>query len=282
MSAAWIGPVATAAVAPVVRARARPVLETGSLVAAGLALALAVVLASTTPTLLATGAAAVAGGLYLLFAAGFPPRRSDWVRLVVVAGFAWVLNAVFTAGTPAFLWGQRLPVSAAGARVGAETAIRLVALVVLFQGVVRTASPFEVVGGIERALSPLRRLGVRPDGLSVVTMVALRMAPDLTAEARRLAVQRALRGPWPGPDAPRKERERRLRIRLRDLPGVLVPLVLLALRRAEELAWALPARYYGLGPRTPARARAWRARDAIAVAAALAFLSWSAWSRARG
>lgn len=264
------------------RARARPLLETGSLVAAGFALALAVVLANTTPTLLVTGAAAVAGGLYLLVAAGFPLRRSDWIRLVVVAGFAWLLNAVFTAGTPAFAWGQRLPVTAEGARVGAETAIRLVALVVLFQGVVRTASPFEVVRGIERALSPLRRLGLRPDGLSVVSMVALRMAPDLTAEARRLAVQRALRGPWPGPDAPRRERERRLRIRLRDLPRVLVPLVLLALRRAEELAWALPARYYGLGPRTPARTRAWRARDAIAVAASLAFLFWSAWSRARG
>jgi energy-coupling factor transporter transmembrane protein EcfT len=134
---------------------------------------------------------------------------------------------------------------------------------------------------VERALAPWARARRGVGELLVVLLVALRLAPGLGAEARRLTVQRALRGDWPGPGAPARERRRRLALGLRQLPAVLVPLALLVLRRAEELAWALPARYYGLGVRTPPRPPRWRAREWAAVAAGVALLGWAAWARSR-
>ena len=244
------------------------VLATTALAAAAVALA-----PSGAPLALAATIAAL-GGLVLAGAGGVPaPSRREWLGLAVLAATGWLLNALFLAGSRAVIGGVTMPWSQAGAREGVFTAIRLVSIVLLFRGATRGISARSALD------LGARVFGRRARSAGVLLLVALRLAPTLGVEAERLQRQRALRGDSPGPAAPRAERERRLRMGVRDLSQVTLPLFLLTLSRAEELAWALPARYYGLGERTPPEATPWGARDGLAVTAAAALLAWVAWAR---
>jgi energy-coupling factor transporter transmembrane protein EcfT len=246
----------------------------GAVLAATALAATAVALAPAGVALVVAALVAVLTGLAMARAARVPaPGRREWLGLLFLAATAWLLNAVFLAGPRAVLGDLVLPWSVAGARTGVDTAIRLVGIVILFRGATRGVSAREAL-----ALSS-RLFGRRASSPGVLLLVALRLAPTLGVEAQRLQRQRALRGDWPGPAAPRAERERRLRLGVGDLSRVTLPLFLLTLSRAEELAWTLPARYYGLGERTPAEPTPWGARERIAVVATAALLAWAAWAR---
>jgi len=237
--------------------------------------ALAVALAPDGLPLAVVALVAATGSLALLGLAGAPlPGAREWAGLALLAFTAWLLNAVFRAGPRATLWGHAMPWSQAGAIAGKDTAVRLVALVLVFRALTRAITPRE-------ALALTGRLPAGPKGssLGVLLLVALRLAPSFENEARRLQWQRALRGDWPGPQSPRAEREKRLRVGVRDLAQITLPLFLLTLTRAEELAWALPARYYGLARRTPPAPRPWKSRDWLVVGLGVSLAAASAWSR---
>lgn len=272
----------TAAAALAGSTGARRVPGTGALLAGAALGSLGLALAPLGPALVFAAGACAAAGLWLRGATGHPAGARDLARVAALAAFAWALNAAFTPGPPAEFAGRALPVSAAGVRVGTATAVRLAALLLLFQGVVRAFSPLAALAALDGWLRPWRRPGGWATRLEVVLLVALRLAPGIETEAHRLSRQRALRGPWPGPGAPAAERRRRLALRLRDVPAVLVPLTLLVLRRAEELAWALPARYHGLASRTPPAPAPWGAAEWAALAAGAAVLAGAAWGWSLG
>lgn len=254
-------------------------LEARAVLLACALIALGVALAPAGPGLVLASVLAACAGLVLSRNSGNTLGPTAAGRLLLFAAIAFVLNAIFTPGPGLVLWGRELPLSRDGIRVGGETALRIVAMVLLFRGLVESVAPLAVVAAVERGLAPFRRLGLRTEKLAVVLMIAMQVAPSFATEARRLALQRALRRGWPGPAAPLAERRRRLRMRLRDLPAILVPLMGLALRRAEELAWALPARYFGEGERTPVPVTPWAGREWGTVATAAVFFAVSLWAR---
>jgi energy-coupling factor transporter transmembrane protein EcfT len=260
------------AFARVVRASA---LAAGAVIASAILAAMAVALAPRGPALWVVAGFAGAGALFLLTLSGNPlPSRREWSGLFLLGLTAWLLNALFRAGPRAVLAGHAMPWSEAGAIAGRDTAVRLVALVLVFRALTRAVSAREAL-----ALAGRLPSGPRGSSLGVLLLVALRLSPSLENEARRLQWQRALRGDWPGPMSPRAERERRLRVGVRDLAAVTLPLFLLTLTRAEELAWALPARYYGLARRTPPERVAWRGRDWALVGLGAALACAAAWTR---
>lgn len=250
-------------------------LPAGAVIASAIFAALAVALAPGGLPLFVVASLAAGGALALLVLAGAPlPSRREIVGLVVLGLTAWLLNALFRAGPRATLSGHTMPWSEAGAIAGWDTAVRLVAFVLVFRALTRAISAREAL-----ALAGRLPSGPRGSSLGVLLLVALRLAPSLENEARRLQWQRALRGDWPGPMSPRAEREKRLRVGVRDLTHVTLPLFLLTLTRAEELAWALPARYYGLGKRTPPEETAWSRRDWVLVGLGAGLAAGAAWSR---
>lgn len=248
-------------------------LETRAVLAAAALAALAVSIAPRGPVLAGVAAACVLAGAAAALSAGRRPPRA--LSLLTAAAIALVLNAVFTAGAPLVIAGRSWPVSAAGVAVGVDTALRLVALVTLFHGATSAVAPLEAVALLDRAARPLARFGVRHDAPAVLLLVTLRLWPVIEQEGARLVRQRALRAGWPGPGLDARARARRLRLGWRMLAALLVPLTLLVLRRAEQVAAALPARYYGLAPRTPAALRRWRGREwtVVTVAAAAVVLA---------
>src|SRR5262249_17437303 len=216
-------------------------LPAGAVIAASCLAAVAVALAPDGVAVAMVAGLAVAGAPALLAASPSPPpRRREIGGLIVLGLTAGLLNAVFRAGPRATLFGHAMPWSEAGAVAGRDTAVRLVAFVVVFRALTRAISAREAL-----ALTSKLPGGPQSASLGVLLLVALRLAPALENEARRLQWQRALRGDWPGPGAPRAVRAKKLKIGVKDLTQVTLPLFLLTLTRAEELAWALPARYYG-------------------------------------
>ena len=107
-----------------------------------------------------------------------------------------------------------------------------------------TTSTTQLTHGAESLLRPFRRFGLPAHELALVMTVALRFVPILAEEVDRLAKAQASRGGNIGENN-RWRPDRVVRARL----PLIVPLVLSALRRGEELITAMEARCYVSGAR---------------------------------
>lgn len=156
-------------------------------------------------------------------------RPIFWLVLLTVG-----LDAVLIPGRVLYHLGP-VVVTARGLHLGLSTGIRLGLLVA--QATVLTAStlPLELSSGAERLLRPFRRLGVPAHELALMSSIALRFIPTFTEEAERIQKAQSARGADFGGS---------LAARWRAGVALLVPLLLGALRRADDLALAMEARGY--------------------------------------
>ena len=117
--------------------------------------------------------------------------------------------------------------------------LRLLEFMTLISLLTLTTSTTELTHGMDRLLSPLRRLRFPAHELSLIFAIALRFAPTLAGELERIMKAQASRGADFGEQG-------RLRFiqRTRNMLPLLVPLFLSALRRAEDLTLAMEARGY--------------------------------------
>jgi energy-coupling factor transporter transmembrane protein EcfT len=121
-----------------------------------------------------------------------------------------------------------------------------------------TTSPTELVSGIERLLRPLKALRVPSHDIAIMISIALRFVPTFLEEIDRIKEAQMARGAdfKSGPFIRR----------VKSAASLSVPLVLCALRRADELATAMEARGYSRGPRTYMRELSMARSDYVAVA----------------
>ncbi|MDO8964679.1 MAG: energy-coupling factor transporter transmembrane protein EcfT [Coriobacteriia bacterium] len=129
-----------------------------------------------------------------------------------------------------------LAVDAAGLRTGLFFAVRIVLLVTGTSLLTLTTSPVELTGGIERALGPLRRVGVPVGELAMTLTIALRFIPTTWEEADQIITAQQARGASFDAGGPLA--------RARAYTPVLLPLFYRLFRRADSLATAMEARCY--------------------------------------
>lgn len=178
---------------------------------AGIAAAMVVVVAFRTPLILACSAAVVVV-LYLSCGAGLAGlgrqvRPMRWFVLGIVA-----VHAVTGAGTAA-AWTQ-----------GLLTAGTLVVAVALAGLLTLTTSVTAMLDTVERALSPLRRVGVDASRVALVLALTIRSIPVIGGLAGQIRDALRARG------------------RSRSVRAYAVPLVVRSLRQADALGEALVAR----------------------------------------
>ena len=118
------------------------------------------------------------------------------------------------------------------------TLIRVLGLVLLMGILTWTSSMTGLVHGIEALARPLDRVGVPAHGLAMVGAIALRFVPTMAIEADRLLKAQAARG------GDLRQGKMGVISRIRRILPLLVPLFVLALRRAEQLAEAMDSRAY--------------------------------------
>lgn len=179
--------------------------------------------------------AVLMGGLAVMARAPLVPllRTLSAVFWLGLFMFAYYLFA--TPGRPLLAVGD-LAMTDAGLLAGGVQVFRLCLLVVVSALLTYTTSPGQLAHGLETLLSPLTRLGFPVRDVTLVLTIALRFVPTVlneletitrAQEARGLDVRSG--GPWQ---------------RIRGTVPVFVPMVLAAMRRAEDLAAAMDTRAF--------------------------------------
>jgi len=136
--------------------------------------------------------------------------------------------------------------------------LRIVYLVIATSLMTYTTSPIQLTDGLERLLSPLKLLRVPVHEFAMMMTIALRFIPTLIDETDKIISAQKARGA----DFDTGGLYKRAKAYL----PVLVPLIISAFRRAEELAVAMECRCYR-GGEGRTRLRTVRAgyRDAVAM-----------------
>ncbi len=132
-----------------------------------------------------------------------------------------------------------LRVSINGLIAGGVLLLRFSALILALSLASHCTSSSEFIQGTSRLLSPLNKLRIRSMDLVMVLQITLRFVPLLAQTAERIAKAQASRGAEWG------SKSGGLITRIRQLFPLIVPLFVISLRRAENLALAMDARAYG-------------------------------------
>ena len=177
----------------------------------------------------------------------------------------FLMHLFTTEGEPLFAF-SFLPVTITreGLARGAQVTWQFAGLVIGAAILTMTTLPSDLVGGIERLLRPLSRVGVPSQEIAVMIAMALRFMPMLLEEYDRLRMAQTARGADFSTGG--------VTDRMRAVALLAVPLLLSAFRRADELVTAMEARGYRRGPRTMLRELRMTGTDVAAFAVMAAFV----------
>ncbi|MCD8355609.1 MAG: energy-coupling factor transporter transmembrane protein EcfT [Clostridia bacterium] len=185
--------------------------------------------------------------------------------LVFIILFTAVLNLFMTAGGELLWRAGPLSITSAGVNKAALIVVRLILLVVGASLLTYTTSPIQLTDGLERLLSPLKKVHAPVHELAMMMSLALRFIPTLVEETDKImSAQRARGADFDNGN---------LLHRAKALVPILVPLFVSAFRRADELATAMECRLYrGDTGRTRLRQLRFGRDDAVCALAAVLFI----------
>lgn len=180
--------------------------------------------------------------------------------------FTSILNLFFyQGGTPIVEWGV-ICITKEGLYSAIFLAVRLFLLVLGSALLTLTTTPVSLTDGIESLLSPLKRIRFPVHELALIMSIALRFIPTLTDETSRIMNAQKARGA--------DFESGRLLQRIKALVPILIPLVISAFRRADELGDAMDARCYsGSAVRTKYKKLTFTWRDLAALLTAIALVA---------
>ena len=184
------------------------------------------------------GLAAVLLFLVLAIAfAGVPPTLvlKSIKAIIFLVVFTFILNVFFHTkqeGDTVLFW----VVTKEGLLSAAFLSARLILLVTGCSLLSLTTTPVNLTDGIESLLKPLSAIRFPVHELALIMSIALRFIPTLANEADRIIMAQKARGAAFDSGNPLK--------RVKALIPVLIPLLVSAFRRADELGNAMDARCY--------------------------------------
>jgi energy-coupling factor transport system permease protein len=183
----------------------------------------------------------------------------------IIIVFTITVNMFMTKGTA--LWSFWIfEITKEGLYNAGFMGLRLVLLIIGSSLLTLTTKPISLTDGIERLLSPFRRIGVPAHELAMMMTIALRFIPTLLEETDKIMKAQMARGA--------DFESGNLLQRSKSLIPLLVPLFVSAFRIAQDLAMAMEARCYRGGEfRTRMNAMVLKKRDAVASFMLLAFLA---------
>ena len=153
--------------------------------------------------------------------------------MLFIIVFTSLLNIFYTQGTPI------LPgwiVTWEGLGRSAQMILRITLLIAGTFLLTYTTSPIALTDGLERLLSPLKKIRVPVHEMTIMMSMALRFIPTLIEETDKIMSAQKARGA--------DFETGSLFQRAKALLPILVPLFVSAFRRADELAVAMESRCY--------------------------------------
>lgn len=180
--------------------------------------------------------------LFLLFLwAGVIRNTLGVIRpgLYLIA-FTVLIHMFFTPGQALLDLGF-LTATREGLLKGFTVGTRFLYLIALSSLITLTTSPVRMTDGLERLMSPLRRLRFPVGELAMMINIALRFLPTFWEETDKIMKAQASRGADFDSWQPMR--------RVKFMTAILVPLFINAFRKAEELSVAMESRGYVVGMR---------------------------------
>ena len=153
--------------------------------------------------------------------------------ILLILIFTFALNMFMVSGQVIWQWGF-LKITREGLRLAVFMAIRLILLLVGSSMLTLCTRPLSLTDGIERMLSPLKKIGVPAHEIAMMMTIALRFIPTLLEETDKIMKAQQARGA--------DFETGSLIQRAKSLIPILVPLFVSAFRIAQDLAMAMEAR----------------------------------------
>ena len=148
-------------------------------------------------------------------------------------------------------------ITKAGVVNAALMAIRLTYLILGTSIMTLTTTPNQLTDGLEKALTPLSKIGIPVHAIAMMMSIALRFIPILIEETDKIMKAQMARGA--------DFESGNLLKKVKSMIPLLVPLFVSAFRRADDLAMAMEARcYHGGGGRTKMKPLRYEGRDRAA------------------
>lgn len=180
--------------------------------------------------------------------------------------FMTVLNLFFYQGETVLWQWKFITITKEAVYYTVFLAVRLFLLVLGSSLLTLTTTPVSLADGIESLLSPLRVIRFPVHELALIMSIALRFIPILTDETGRIMNAQKARGA--------DFESGGLIKRVKAIVPTLIPLLISAFRRADELGDAMDARCYsGSKVRTKYKKLAFGWRDAIVLLLGAALLT---------
>ena len=186
--------------------------------------------------------------------------------LVLIIAMTAFINAFFTAGDDVIFTLGILRLTWDGLRRAAFMLLRIVLLVCGTFLLTYTTSPLAITDGLEKLMSPLKKLHVPVHDIAMMMSIALRFIPTLISETDKIMSAQKARGAAFDTGS--------LSQRAKALLPLLVPLFVSAFKRADELATAMECRCYngGIG-RTRMKQLSYGKNDFAAIAMGIFLLA---------
>lgn len=155
--------------------------------------------------------------------------------VVPIVIFTAVLNLFLSTGDPLWQW-KFLKITREGIETAVFMSVRILCLIAGTSLLTYTTSPIALTDGIERLLSPLKKIKLPVHELAMMMTIALRFIPTLIEETDKIMNAQKARGAQLDTG--------KMTERIKALVPVLIPLFISAFRRADELAMAMECRCY--------------------------------------
>ena len=200
-------------------------------------------------------------GVFVLIALASKVPFGSMLRSVKGVLFLLLFTSVLTlffykGGTTIFAW-KFIRIAKEGVYAALFLSARLFLLVLSSSVLTLTTTPVALTNGIESLLSPLKKIKFPVHELALIMSIALRFIPILTEETSRIMNAQKARGA--------DFESGKLTQRIKAVIPILIPLIISAFRRADELGDAMDARCYsGSQNRTKYKKLKLGWRDAVA------------------
>ncbi|MBP6904020.1 MAG: energy-coupling factor transporter transmembrane protein EcfT [Bacilli bacterium] len=143
--------------------------------------------------------------------------------------------------------------------------LRIIALLFISSLLTLTTKPTDLNNGLEAILKPLKHIGVKVSTLTMMISIALRFIPTLINEAEKILKAQASRGV--------DFKEGKIGAKVMQIISLLVPMFVIAYKRAYDLADAMEARgFIPDAPRTNINLLRYRTSDYLTFGFSFALL----------
>lgn len=172
--------------------------------------------------------------LVLYFISGKFIKKFRFIQFVFILVCAFVLQYYWTSGM--FIVNYQINIYEDSLLTASFVFVRIVTILFMSSLLTLSTKPMELNQGLESLLKPLKVFNLNPSIFTMMIAIALRFIPTLINEANKILKAQASRGV--------DFKEAKLREKISQIISLIVPMFVIAYRRAIDLSDAMEARGY--------------------------------------